>query len=71
MSLSAPDVLLKTRNGLFLSQALGDSGGMPSGCNLCLVHLRIYTLSVVGLGGLNRRMHGAHYPVFSGVEEEK
>lgn len=39
--------------------------------NLSLVHLRICTLSVVELGGLKHHMHGAHYLVFSGVEEEK
>lgn len=39
--------------------------------NLSLVHLRICTLSVVELGGLKHHMHGAHYLVFSGVEEKK
>lgn len=39
--------------------------------NLSLVHLRICTPSVVELGGLKHHMHGAHYLVFSGVEEEK
>lgn len=48
-----------------------ESGGMPSGCNLSLVRLRICTLSVMELGGFKCHMHGARYLVFSGVEEEK
>lgn len=57
--------------GCYRRRLWAESGAMPSGCNLSSVHLRICTLSAVELGGLKRRMHGAHYLVFSGVEEEK
>lgn len=57
--------------GCYYHQLGAEPGGGPSGCSLSLVHLRICALSVVELGGLKLRMHGAHYLVFSGVEEEK